>query len=45
MVAVFKEHWPEDDGAQALFDDRIERAAEAIKAKFDSLIFESSVQP
>jgi hypothetical protein len=45
VVAVFKKHWPEADGAQALLDDRIQRAAEAMKAKFDSLIYESSVRP
>ena len=45
VAAVFKKHWPATDDAQALFDNRVERAAEAMKAKFDSLIYESSVRP
>jgi DNA-binding MltR family transcriptional regulator len=45
VVAVFKEHWPETDDAETLFDNRIERAAKAMKAKFDSLLYEKSVLP
>jgi hypothetical protein len=45
VAAVFKNHWPTTDGAQALFDERVERVAEAMKAKFDGLIYENSVRP
>jgi DNA-binding MltR family transcriptional regulator len=45
VAAVLENHWPTTDGAQALFDERVERVAEAMKAKFDSLIYENSVRP
>jgi hypothetical protein len=44
VVAVFNEHWPETDDARTLFDARIERAAEAMRAKFDRMIYDNSVR-
>jgi DNA-binding MltR family transcriptional regulator len=40
VAEVFKKHWPQTDHAQALLDERVKRAAAAMKAKFDSLIYD-----
>lgn len=44
VVEVFKKHWPPTDHAQTLFDERVKSAVGAMKAKFDSLIYEQAIE-